>query len=129
MDRNTSAYLTKEYGTPLYAFDEVAFRENYRKLEQTFRQCYSNYQVSYSFKTNYTPYIAATVKKLGGYAEVVSGMEYYIAKQIGYEDDKIIFNGPNKGMDGIKGFLAGCLLNVDSLQELETLCRIAGVRR
>lgn len=125
MDRNTSAYLIKEYGTPLYVFDEEAFRRNYLRLESVFRKYYSNYQISYSYKTNYTPYIVNNVKQLGGYAEVVSGMEYYIAKQIGYEDDKIIFNGPNKGSDGIKGFLSGCILNVDSLQELETLCQIA----
>jgi len=125
MDRNTVAYLTKEYGSPLYVFDECAFRENYRRLEQTFRRYYSNYQISYSFKTNYTPYIAATVKDLGGYAEVVSGMEYHIAKQIGYSDDKIIFNGPNKGSDGRKAFLAGCMMNADSLQEVEELCSLA----
>lgn len=129
MDRNTAAYLTKEYGSPLYVFDEWAFQENYRNLEQTFRRYYSNYQISYSFKTNYTPHIAATVKSLGGYAEVVSGMEYHIAKKIGYTDDKIIFNGPNKGEDGRKAFLAGCMLNADSLQEVEELCRLADGNR
>lgn len=125
MEQNTSARLIKEYGSPLYVFNECAFRENYHNLEQTFRQHYSNYQISYSFKTNYTPYIATTVKQLGGYAEVVSGMEYHIAKKIGYTDDKIIFNGPNKGEDGRRAFLSGCILNADSLQELEAMCRLA----
>lgn len=129
MDKNTSAYLTKKYGSPLYVFDEWSFQENYRRLEQTFRRYYSNYQISYSFKTNYTPSIAATVKALGGFAEVVSGMEYYIAKRIGYPDDKIIFNGPNKGEDGRKAFLSGCILNVDSLQELGDLCQLADRNR
>lgn len=126
MDRTTSAYLIREYGSPLYVFDEAGFRENYRRLEQTFRRYYSNYQISYSFKTNYTPYIAATVKQLGGYAEVVSGMEYHIARQIGYDDEKIIFNGPNKKEAGRNAFLSGCMLNADSLQELEELCCLSG---
>jgi diaminopimelate decarboxylase len=125
MDRGTVEQLIEEYGSPLYIFDEHGFRENYQKLEKTFRRSYENYRISYSFKTNYTPYIINTVKELGGYAEVVSGMEYYIAKKIGYSDDKIIFNGPNKKESGKKAFLCGCILNVDSLSELREICDVA----
>lgn len=117
--------LTKEYGTPLYVFDEKGFEDNYHNLCNALRKYYSNYQIAYSFKTNYTPYIASTVKRLGGYAEVVSGMEYYIAKKIGYSDQMIIFNGPNKGEAGIQAFLNGSILNVDNLEETRVLCEVA----
>lgn len=117
--------LSAEYGTPLYVFDEEGFAENYHHLEDAFKKIYPKYQIAYSLKTNYTPYIVALVKQLGGYAEVVSGMEYYIAKRLGFSDRQIIFNGPNKGADGISAFLNGCRLQIDNLQEAEQIARAA----
>lgn len=117
--------FTAEYGSPLYVFDEKGFEENYLHLSATFRKKYENYNIAYSFKTNYTPYIASTVKRLGGFAEVVSGMEYYLAKKIGFSNQEIIFNGPNKGADGEQAFLNGCLINADSLDEVRRLCELA----
>ena len=96
--------------TPQYVFQEAAFVENYKRFEACFQRLYPNYRVSYSFKTNYTPYICNLVKNLGGYAEVVSMMEYALAKKLGYSDDKIIFNGPSKEE------FPECILNVDNSQ-------------
>ena len=98
--------------TPQYVFQEAAFIENYKRFEACFQRMYPNYRVSYSFKTNYTPYICNLVKTLGGYAEVVSMMEYTLAKKLGYPDHKIIFNGPSKEE------FPDCILNVDNLDEL-----------
>ncbi len=117
--------LTKEYGSPLYVFNEAGFKDNYLKLETAMREHYEGYHLAYSFKTNYTPFICKTAKALGAYAEVVSGMEYAIAKKIGYTDDKIIFNGPCKGSEGIKAFLKGSIVNADSLDELQLYCDAA----
>jgi len=50
--------LEDEYGMPLYVFDEKGFIENYRNLESCFQKIYKNYRIAYSYKTNYTPYIA-----------------------------------------------------------------------
>lgn len=117
--------LDAEFGSPLYIFDEVAFIENYCEFEATLKEYYPHYQVSYSYKTNYTPYVCALVKRLGGYAEVVSGMEYEIAKKVGYSSDKIVFNGPNKGENGLSAVLDGCIVNVDNTDELNALCKKA----
>lgn len=121
-DVTTIEKLEKEYGLPLYVFDEKAFFENYNRFEKCFCSSYKNYRVSYSYKTNYTPYVCKLVKQLGGYAEVVSGMEYHIAKKIGYDDSRIIFNGPDKGQDGIDAFLNGCIVNADNIEELRRIC-------
>ena len=48
--------------TPQYVFQEAAFVENYRRFESCFQRLYPNYRVSYSFKTNYTPYVCRLVK-------------------------------------------------------------------
>lgn len=117
--------LTAKHGSPLYVFDEKSFVQNYTRLLNSFRKLYSKYNIAYSYKTNYTPYVCKIVKELGGYAEVVSGMEYDIAKKIGYNNGNIIFNGPCKQNDGIQAFLNGSIINVDNREELETLCRCA----
>lgn len=121
LSRNRIEQLTARYGSPLYLFDEAAFTENYRMLEQTFRSVYPNYQIAYSYKTNYTPYICRTVKQLGGFAEVVSEMEYQVAKALGYPDEQILFNGPEKGEFGIEAFLRGARIHADSLAEVRRL--------
>ena len=90
-DVNTIRNLEQLFGSPLYVFDEVDFTENYRRFEKTFQNVYPEYCVSYSYKTNYTPYICKLINQLGGYAEVVSGMEYYIAQSVGYKPERIIY--------------------------------------
>ncbi len=123
--KETIKALFAQYGSPLYVFDEKGFIENYIELNTAMSSYYGKYQIAYSFKTNYTPYICSVVKKLGAYAEVVSGMEYELAKKIGYEDQQIIFNGPDKGEEGNKALLQGCILNVDNLEEFDAYCQVA----
>ena len=117
--------LIKQYDSPLYVFDEKSFAENYQKLYRAMAAYYGKYRIAYSFKTNYTPYICKCAKSLGAYAEVVSGMEYILAKKIGYSDQEIIFNGPDKGQEGIRSFLAGSMVNADSLDEVAQYCTAA----
>ncbi len=121
-----SAYkLVSEYGSPLYVFDEEAFICNYNHLLNSFRSIYPKYNIAYSYKTNYTPYICELVKKLGGYAEVVSSMEYQVARKIGYEHSRIIFNGPVKGEELFTQMANGGVVNVDNLEELDLILRYA----
>lgn len=117
--------LSERFGCPLYVFDEAGFLRNAKELEEAMRSVYPKYRIAYSFKTNYTPFICSAAKKLGAFAEVVSGMEYDLAKRIGYEDSQIIFNGPDKGPEGREAFLRGCMIHADSLDELRMLCETA----
>lgn len=117
--------LTGRFGCPFYLFEEADFLDNARSLEKAMQAHYGKYRIAYSFKTNYTPYICKTVRKIGAYAEVVSGMEYELAKKIGFPDEEIIFNGPCKGAAGDRAFLNGAMVHADSLDELARLCKIA----
>lgn len=117
--------LIKKYGSPLYVFDKTGFEENYKSLLNAFRNIYPKYNIAYSYKTNYTPKICELVKNLGGYAEVVSGMEYALAKRIGYENENIIYNGPIKGSQMYEHIKAGGTLNVDNIDEFENIERYA----
>lgn len=119
------ARLAKRCGTPLYVFDEKEFIENYTQLTGCFQKAYPNYRLSYSFKTNYTPYICSLVKKLGGYAEVVSDMEYSLAKKLGYGNERIVYNGPAKGPLLEEHLALGGINNIDNLSEAMRVCRFA----
>lgn len=117
--------LIKEYGSPLYIFHEYEFRKNYLDLLNTFRSIYPKYNIAYSYKTNYTPGICKIVKDLGGLAEVVSEMEYMLAKKIGYESSHIVYNGPVKGQSLFEHLANGGVANIDSLDEMKSVLEYA----
>lgn len=114
--------LQQQYGSPLYCFCADEFAANYKEFVDCFQAQYPNYRLAYSFKTNYTPAICQLVKKLGGFAEVVSDMELALAQKLGYEAPCIIYNGPGKGALVREHLLNGGIVNVDSLDELRNIC-------
>ena len=125
MDAKLIKALVEEYGTPLYVFDDTGFVNNYQNLCETFRKIYPNYNPGYSYKTNYTPHICKIVKRLGGYAEVVSDMELSVARKIGYDDKNIIYNGPCKGELLEQFILNGGVSNIDNEVEAQRVVQLA----
>jgi len=117
--------LLEKYGSPLYVFDDKAFVDNYRRLCDAFRRFYPNYNPGYSYKTNYTPHICKLVKELGGFAEVVSDMELWVAKQCGYANSNIIYNGPCKGAMLEDHLLNEGILNIDNEDEAKRVISLA----
>lgn len=117
--------VLEQYHSPAYFFDESAFSVNYHDFVNTFQALYPKYRLSYSYKTNYIPYVCKLVKAYGGYAEVVSDMEYILAKKLGYTNDQIVYNGPVKGPLMEEHLLAGGILNVDNFEEAQRICRLA----
>jgi diaminopimelate decarboxylase len=118
---NTIKKWEYQFGCPLYIFDEGSFRRNYIEFDTCFKKIYPKYTVSYSYKTNYTPYICKIVRELGGYAEVVSDMEMEIARIVGNDYNKIVYNGPYKGPMAIKLIKEGGIVNIDNFDELEKI--------
>lgn len=79
--------------TPLYISDKSDFKQNITDFMAAFREYYPNYNIGYSFKTNYCRDFIDVVREIGGYAEVVSPAEYQFARNCGFEDHEIIYNG------------------------------------
>jgi diaminopimelate decarboxylase len=111
--------LVSQYGSPFYCVDRNRFEANFDDLDRAFSSRWTPFTLAYSYKTNYLPYLCGIVRDKGGWAEVVSRMEYDLAIKIGQDPKKIIFNGPVKTVDDITLALdnASCL-NVDSEAEL-----------
>lgn len=117
--------FVNEYGSPLYVFHAEEFKKTYLNLLNTMQEIYPKYNIAYSYKTNYTPKIITLVKQFGGLAEVVSEMEYKLAKKIGYSNKSIVYNGPVKGKALFEHLAEGGVANIDSLDELMTVIEFA----
>ena len=99
--------LAASFGDAFYVLDDQRFERNFRAFEAAFRARYENTRIGYSYKTNYTPHLCRVVDSLGGYAEVVSEMEYELAERIGVDPDRIIVNGPLKSERCVSRALLG----------------------
>ena len=109
-------------GPSFYLLDSARFRNNFTRLSSAFRAYYPKTTLAYSYKTNYVPRYCELVSQMGGYAEVVSGMEMMLALKIGVPAEKIFFNGPYKEHEHVLSLLrAGGTVNVDLREELERL--------
>lgn len=90
------------------------------ELKEAFSSIYSNFNIAYSYKTNYTPKFCKIVNELGGYAETVSEMEVELALKCGVNPKNIIWNGPIKNHEKLEEYLSlGVTVNIDSIDEAE----------
>lgn len=120
MDKQIIKKLQADYGEAFYLLDSAQFRKNFAELKTAFNDIYPNWNIAYSYKTNYTPKLCKIVNELGGYAEVVSEMELEIAKRVGCKMDRVIWNGPIKNVPIMEQFLLdGGTINIDCIEELE----------
>ncbi len=118
--------LEQEFGDAFFILDLDKFKRNYQEFLHGFRSIYPHTNLGYSYKTNYIPKLCQTVDSLGGYAEVVSQMEYDLALRIGVSPTRIIFNGPLKSPEDLENaILAGSIVNLDCLEEVEIVAALA----
>ena len=118
--------IEREQGGSFYLLDTRQFTDNFNELLTTFRQYYPDTYIAYSYKTNYTPRLCQIVDQLGGYAEVVSGMEYEITKRLGIATNKVHFNGPYKDMNAVREIiLGGGIVNIDDYSEAPGIIALA----
>lgn len=108
------------FDTPYFMLDLQKLENNLQNMRNAFCALWPKFEIGYSFKTNNLPWIASWMNAQGVYAEVVSMPEYELAKYVGYEDDHIIINGPNKGYKAVGNILmSGGVVNLDSFEEIE----------
>ena len=82
--------------------------------------------MGYSVKTNSLPWLLNHLRKEGFYAEVVSAEEYALARRLGYDSEKIIYNGPIKDRSVFEQVIKdGGIVNLDSNYELDWLEEMA----
>lgn len=126
LDNKSLEFITGRFGNAFYFIDSAQFRNNFFELKKAFTDIYPNFNIAYSYKTNYTPKFCRIINELGGFAEVVSDLEMEIALRIGVKPEKIIWNGPYKNAKKVEELLLiGGTINIDSIYEVEMIRSIA----
>jgi diaminopimelate decarboxylase len=114
------------HGDSFYLLDKGGFARNHQEFRDAFAKIYRRTILAYSYKTNYAPALCRLNHDMGGWAEVVSGMEYELAQKVGVPGENIIFNGPYKPRPVLENALfAGSIVNLDSVYELEAVEEMA----
>jgi diaminopimelate decarboxylase len=112
--------LAERHGPAFFLYHPDRVRRAYSRFLGAFRRIYPDTLVAYSVKTNYLPRLCADLHRLGARAEVVSPLEYELARRLGFRPRDIVVNGPYKPAPFLERALAeGALVNLDSLAELE----------
>lgn len=119
LDLDSLTGLAETYGDSFFLVDLDRFEKNFQDFQESMRSHYAPTTLAYSYKTNYLPRFCSIVEALGGLAEVVSRMEYDLARSIGVPPDHIIFNGPYKtGQDIQTALSEGATVNIDGPRQL-----------
>ena len=118
-----------DLSTPCYLYDLDGFERNVTDLCASFKQHYGNFKFGYSYKTSYFEPFLLSAKRLGALAEVVSGKEYELAREMGVANSHIIYNGviPNPDYK-TQVASAGGFVHVENMVELRQLVEGYGVR-
>jgi diaminopimelate decarboxylase len=119
--------LVKEYGTPLYVFDEFTFRSKCKEFLSKFNSRYENTLVAYASKAFLNRTIAGIVDEEGLGLDVVSGGELSIAGSVDFPAERVFFHGNNKTAEELNLALewgTGRIV-VDSFHEIDLLATLA----
>ncbi len=122
-----SVELVREYGTPLYVFDEFTLRSKCREFQAEFTKRYPETLIIYASKAFLNRALALIFKEEGLGLDVVSGGELSVAQSVGFPPNKVYFHGNNKTTDELKLALNWRVsrIVVDNFYELDLVNRLA----
>lgn len=115
--------LLKEYGSPLYVYDEKTLRERVKEMVNLLP--YPWFGASCSIKANSNLFLLEILKEEGMDADAMSPGEIYLLEKAGFDGSRIFYICNNVSAEEMKYALdRGILISVDSLSQLEMLGRI-----
>lgn len=125
-----SVDLAREFGTPLYVFDEETLRGQCRAFHRAFGGRYPGTRVAYAAKAYLGRALAAIVAQEGLDLDVVSGGELAIAASVGFPPERIHFHGNNKSEQELREALDYGIgrVVIDNFHEMRLLSGLASAR-
>ncbi len=119
--------LAERFGTPLYVVSENQIRHNYRAFYQAWAAHYPGVQVLFANKANNNLAVRRVFQQEGAGGDCFGLGELYMSLLAGVDPKKLVVNGSNKTAEEMEmAVQAGVAINVDSLEELDTVNAIAG---
>ncbi len=121
------AELAREFGTPLYLYDDEHLHVRAREIREAFQSRYPNALPLYATKAYFSPYLARIFKDAGLGLDVTSEGELEIARRVDFPRERIYLHGNNKTPAEIRAALTmgADHIIVDNLDEIELLARLA----
>ena len=121
--------LAKQYGTPLYVFDEQLIREACRDFKNSIDNYYDgNGMVLYASKAFSCKEMYRIANEEGIGVDTVSGGEIYTALSAGFPAEKIFFHGNNKTNAELTYAIENNIghIVIDDFTEIDRINKIAG---
>src|ERR687890_1696098 len=88
--------LAREFGTPLYVFDEATLRSRARWIRDAFLHAYERSRLVYAGKAYLSPALMRILSDERIGLDVVSGGEIFAGLRAGVDPAQMIFHGNNK---------------------------------
>ena len=119
--------LAKEFGTPLYVYDEEELRASCRAFREAFASRYEHSAVVYAAKAYLARWIAALMDEEGLGMDVVSGGELALADAAGFPLERVLFHGNNKSSQELTEAVEAGVgrVVIDNFHELSLLDSVA----
>lgn len=120
--------LAREFGTPLYIYDEATLRANMRRYVNALNAGYPDALPLYASKAYSDPHVVKIAAEEGMGLDVVSAGEIAVGVAAGFPLDRMYFHGNNKLPEELAYALevgVGRIV-VDNFHEIDVLNTIAG---
>jgi diaminopimelate decarboxylase len=119
-------FLAREFGTPLYVFDEATLRSRARAIRETFADAYPDSRVVYAGKAYLSPALMGILVEEGIGLDVVSGGELYAGLISGVSPSAIVYHGNNKSASELEDAVTANVgvIAVDNFHEIELLAQV-----
>ena len=109
--------LLKEYGSPLYVYNEAILRERCREMAHLVS--YPHFVVNYSAKANSNLEILKIIREEGLHADAVSPGEIYLLLAAGFKPEEILFVSNKISAEEMEyATKKGVLISCDSISQL-----------
>lgn len=110
--------LIKNYGSPLYIYDEGILRKRCQELKNLLSS--KNFRVNYSAKANTNLELLKIVNEEGLDVDAMSPGEIFIEEKAGFTPDRIFYISNNVSAEEMRLVIdKGIMVSVDSLSQLE----------
>lgn len=121
--KETPRGLMEKFGSPLYVYNEAVLRERCKDLVGVCKT--KGLHINYSAKANANPHLLKIIREEGCLVDAMSPGELYLDLKAGYKPDEILYVCNNVSPEEMKNALEkGVLVSVDSLMQVEQLCRL-----
>jgi len=119
----TPEALVKEYGSPLYVYNESIFRQRCREMAKLVS--YPNFKSNFSIKANSNLELIKIAHEEGLHADAMSPGEIYVLLLAGYKPEEILYISNNVSEEEMRYAIErGIIVSVDSLSQLKMYGRV-----